>query len=96
MADTPRREIMVTTALVNPGLIEISVADSGVGVAADIVDRVFEPFVSSSSKGMGLGLSITRSIVEAHGGKIHARPNPDGGAIFCFTLTTPDGAGRAD
>jgi PAS domain S-box-containing protein len=96
MADTARREIIVTTALVNADVIEISVADSGVGVAEDMADHLFEPFVSSRSKGMGLGLSISRSIVEAHGGKISAVPNPEGGAIFRFTLTASHGADDAD
>jgi two-component system sensor kinase FixL len=96
MAGTSRREIAITTALVDTGLIEISVSDSGAGLAADIADHLFEPFVSSRSKGMGLGLSIARSIVEAHGGKITAEPNPDGGAIFRFILTAPNGAHSAD
>lgn len=98
MAGTARREIVVTTALVNANVIEISIADSGIGLAADTVDHLFEPFVSSRSrsKGMGLGLSISRSIVEAHGGKISAMPNPEGGAIFRFILTASYGVEDAD
>jgi PAS domain S-box-containing protein len=92
MAGTARREIVITTTLVNAGVIEISVADSGIGLAADNIDHLFEPFVSTWSKGMGLGLSIARSIVKAHGGKISAMPNPDGGAIFRFTLASSHGA----
>ena len=85
----------VGAALVSiAGLIEISIADSGVGLAEDMADHLFEPFVSGRS-GMGLGLSITRSIVEAHGGKIDAKPNPNGGAIFRFTLTASQEADDA-
>jgi two-component system, LuxR family, sensor kinase FixL len=97
MAGTPRREIIVTTGLLDPGFVEISVADSGPGLAEDVVARLFEPFVSNKHDGMGLGLSIARSIIEAHGGKIRAEPNPEGGAVFRFTLATMnDGTADAD
>jgi C4-dicarboxylate-specific signal transduction histidine kinase len=91
MAGTKRREIAVTTALIDEETVEIAVADRGTGVAKDVADRLFEPFVSTKSTGMGLGLSICRSIVEAHGGRLRSEPNPGGGAIFRFTLA---GVGR--
>jgi two-component system sensor kinase FixL len=86
MTGCERRVIRLGTILLGDGFIEISVADTGSGLAADIAPRLFEPFVSAKEKGMGLGLSISRSIVEAHGGRIRAAPNPGGGTIFRFTL----------
>jgi PAS domain S-box-containing protein len=97
MVGTPRREIIVTTALLDAEIVEISIADSGAGLEKHIAEHLFEPFVTGKRKGMGLGLSISRSIIEAHGGKIHVEGNPDGGAIFRFTLTAwSDEVNRAD
>jgi two-component system sensor kinase FixL len=96
MAGTPRRTIRVATVLLDADIPEISIADSGPGIAEDVAEHLFEPFVSGKRKGMGLGLSISRSIIEAHGGKIRAESNPGGGAIFRFTLAAPgDGANSA-
>jgi signal transduction histidine kinase len=67
-------------------MIEISVADDGPGLTPEVAGQLFEPFVSSKHDGMGLGLSICRSIVESHGGTLHYEPNPKGGTIFRFTL----------
>jgi signal transduction histidine kinase len=86
MAGTSRREIRVATALLDAEILEVSIADSGPGIAEDIAEHLFEPFVSGKRTGMGLGLSISRSIIEAHGGQLHAGANPGGGAIFRFTL----------
>jgi C4-dicarboxylate-specific signal transduction histidine kinase len=88
IASCEHRAIHIGMSLLDHGLVEISVADTGSGLAADVVHRLFEPFVSTKQKGMGLGLSISRSIVEAHGGKIHAEPNPGGGTIFRFTIAS--------
>ncbi|MEA3134403.1 MAG: two-component system, LuxR family, sensor kinase FixL [Gammaproteobacteria bacterium] len=97
MVGTPRREIRLRTALPDTEFLEISIADSGPGIAKDIAEHLFEPFVSGKRTGMGLGLSISRSIIEAHGGKLRAQSNPGGGAIFRFTLaTSSDGANSAD
>jgi len=62
-----------------------------------VADHLFEPFISTKQGGMGLGLSICRSIVEAHGGKLWTSPDPDGGTIFRFTLTalSTEGESRA-
>jgi signal transduction histidine kinase len=96
MAGTSRREIRVATALLDAEILEISIADSGPGIAKDIAEHLFEPFVSGKRTGMGLGLSISRSIIEAHGGKLHAESNPGGGAIFRFTLAaSSNGANSA-
>ncbi|WP_167561612.1 PAS domain-containing sensor histidine kinase [Bosea lupini] len=89
MADSERRELDVVTARLDDGSIEIAVADRGSGLSDDIVEHLFEPFHTTKSNGMGLGLSICRTIVEAHGGKLRYEPNQGGGAIFRVTLPVP-------
>jgi PAS domain S-box-containing protein len=94
MADREPREVTLTTRTLDDEAIEIAVADIGPGIPDDIADRLFNPFVSSKHDGMGLGLSISRSIIEAHDGQLIAAPNPGGGTIFRFTLPSggaPDG-----
>ena len=71
--------------------IQVSVEDSGIGVSAEVMGRLFEPFFTTRSKGMGMGLPISRSIIEAHGGRLWAESNGAGGAIFRFTLPIGDG-----
>jgi two-component system sensor kinase FixL len=68
------------------GFIRVTVADNGPGVSPAFVERLFTAFVSTKREGMGLGLSICRTIVEANGGRIWHEPRPDGGAQFHFTL----------
>lgn len=68
------------------GFIEAYVADTGPGVPPEVTEHLFEPFVTGKADGMGIGLSVSRNIVESHGGRIWADPNPDGGATFHFTL----------
>jgi PAS domain S-box-containing protein len=86
MADQDRREVTLATRLLDSDMIEITVADIGPGIAGDIAGRLFEPFVSSKHDGMGLGLSISRSIIETHDGQLVAEGNPEGGTVFRFTL----------
>lgn len=85
-ARTRRHALVVTAAPVGHEAVEVAVADSGPGLAPEIADRLFEAFVSTKSGGMGVGLSICRSIIQAHGGRLWAEPNPGGGAVFRFTL----------
>ena len=67
-------------------MIAIGVADTGVGMAPEMATQLFQPFVTTKRQGMGVGLSISRTIVEGHGGRISCEPNPGGGTIFRFTL----------
>jgi PAS domain S-box-containing protein len=86
MADQGSREVTLATKPLDNGTIQVTVADIGPGIPDDISDRLFEPFVSSKHDGMGLGLSISRSIIEAHDGRLTAEPRPLGGTIFRFTI----------
>jgi two-component system sensor kinase FixL len=86
MQDSDRKELLVTTSVPNGDKITVSVADTGSGLSEEITERLFQPFVTTKPAGMGVGLSISKRIVEAHGGEMWAEPNPSGGAIFRFTL----------
>ena len=94
MMTSPRRALKITTdATDGGGLVRVSVADTGPGLSPEVVERLFQPFVSTKAQGMGVGLSISRTIVEAHGGRIWAESNADGGATFHFTLMRLDKGG---
>jgi len=87
MEAVERRELTVSTrAMIGENIAEISVADSGPGIAPEIADRLFQPFVTTKASGMGLGLSICREIVEAHNGHLCVAANPSGGTIFRLSL----------
>ncbi|MGP9820762.1 PAS domain-containing sensor histidine kinase [Salinarimonas sp. NSM] len=91
MVEGARRELVVTTrALPHEGLVEIRVADTGPGIAPEIATHLFQPFVTTKAHGMGVGLSICRTIVESHGGKISADSEPGRGTTFRFTLRALD------
>ena len=85
VASSPRREITVSTRVMHDG-IELSVSDTGPGIAPEIAPKLFRPFVSTKQKGMGVGLSISRSIVQSHGAELRAIPGTDRGVTFTFTL----------
>jgi two-component system sensor kinase FixL len=86
METSQTRELVISTAAGKDGMIAIGVADTGSGIAPEMTSQLFQPFVTNKRHGMGVGLSISRTIVEAHGGQIGVEPNPAGGTIFRFTL----------
>jgi PAS domain S-box-containing protein len=83
---TSDRNLLVRTRSNGNGAIEVAVADCGTGIAEDDLERVFEPFVTTKARGMGLGLAICRTIVEAHGGRLWATNNAGRGATLHFEL----------
>jgi two-component system sensor kinase FixL len=89
-----RRELTVRTRRSGEGYVMIEVADTGPGISEDIAARLFEPFVTSKPNGMGIGLSISKRIIEAHGGTLSASRNAEGGATFHIEL--PMEASHAD
>jgi two-component system sensor kinase FixL len=90
MGEPGRRDLIVSVRPADEEMSRISVADTGPGIDPDVADRLFQPFVTTKREGMGVGLSISRTIVEAHGGRLWAEPNQDGGATFSFTLRRVD------
>jgi len=91
MAGMERRELVLSTQPTDDDMIEVSVTDTGTGIAPEIAEKLFQPFVTTKRQGMGVGLSISRTIIEAHGGKLWAQPNPGGGTIFRLTLKSLTG-----
>jgi two-component system sensor kinase FixL len=86
MQESPTRELLLSAAPAEGDMICVSVADSGSGIAPDVASQLFQPFVTTKQQGMGVGLSICRTIIESHGGRIWVEPNPGGGTVFRFTL----------
>ena len=86
METSQRRELVISTRAGDGDMIEIAIADTGSGIAPEVMSQLFQPFVTNKRHGMGVGLSISRTIVEAHGGQIGVEPNPAGGTIFRFSL----------
>ncbi|MBS0520489.1 MAG: PAS domain S-box protein [Proteobacteria bacterium] len=80
------RELDIETVANTDSTVQISVADTGSGLAPEVAANLFQPFLTTKQKGMGLGLSICRTIVESHGGRIWADSKPQGGTVFRFTL----------
>jgi C4-dicarboxylate-specific signal transduction histidine kinase len=87
-----RAPVALTVSTTSHGEIEFEIVDAGTGIPADRLDRLFDSFYTSKAHGMGLGLSIARSIVESHGGRIHATNNREAGATFRVTLPPFDDA----
>jgi two-component system sensor kinase FixL len=89
-AHTERRSIIAEARRNSKYAIEISVADSGPGVVAEMTDTIFEPFMTTKSRGMGMGLSISRTIIESHGGSLRMAHGVRSGATFIFDLPTAE------
>ncbi|WP_117192451.1 PAS domain-containing sensor histidine kinase [Rhizobium terrae] len=86
MRDCPRRELVIRTVQENDDMLAVIVQDTGPGIAEEIAEQLFKPFVTTKAGGMGIGLSISKRIVEAHGGEMTVSRNAAGGATFRFTL----------
>ncbi|MCP1542203.1 two-component system sensor kinase FixL [Methylorubrum extorquens] len=86
MQDSSQRELVVATVARTDGMVEVSVSDTGTGIAPEVASQLFQPFVTTKRHGMGVGLSICRTIVEAHGGRIWVESEPGKGTVFRFTL----------
>jgi len=96
MEAVSKPKLTVSTRM-NNDMVEVSIADAGIGISAEVKERLFQPFVTTKHQGMGVGLSICRTIIEAHGGRLSAEDNPHGGTIFRFTLPRAlDEADNAD
>ena len=91
-----RRELILRTTPERAGFARVSVLDSGPGLDRSRLRELFVPFFSTKPTGVGLGLSISRSIIEDHGGRLWAEPHTGGGACFHFTLPAPSVRMRGD
>ncbi len=86
MEDATRRDLAVGAVTAADRMVEVFVSDTGPGISSEIADQLFQPFMTTKAQGMGVGLSISRTIVEAHGGRIWVETSPSGGTTFRFTL----------
>ena len=94
VTDRPRRLILRTRQLTD-NRVQVGVADNGPGIAAEKLNSIFEAFVTSKASGMGVGLSVSRSIIDDHEGRLWAENGPEGGAIFHFVLPAIAAAGAS-
>ncbi len=91
MADSPVRRLRITSGSTGDGFVRVSIEDSGPGLAPDVAGRLFQPFVSTKSEGMGLGLSICHTIIQGQSGRIWTETSGFGGTAFHFTLIDASG-----
>lgn len=89
--ESPERILEIRTSPIGDA-VEVAVRDNGSGLTPEAQERIFTPFFTTKPQGMGMGLSISRSIIDAHGGRLWATPNPDGGTTFQFTIPVSCGA----
>jgi two-component system sensor kinase FixL len=89
--DRPR-ELTISTARAEPDIAMVEVRDTGTGIDPGHLDRLFKSFYTTKAEGMGMGLAISRTIVEAHGGALETVPNEPHGAVFRFTVPTRENA----
>jgi C4-dicarboxylate-specific signal transduction histidine kinase len=92
-SSTPERRLLVRTQRLADNQAQVSVRDRGLGLQGKTQEDLFAPFYSTKAEGMGMGLSICRTIVESHQGRLWVEEAPDGGCLFCFTLPLCPGAG---
>jgi two-component system sensor kinase FixL len=90
MIDSPERRLVISSEAAEGDMVQVNVADTGGGMAPEVMEKLFQPFVSTKSHGMGVGLSICRTIVESHGGRIWPEPHRPRGTVFRFTLPAVD------
>ncbi len=90
MSASQKRKLTVAITRTEAGMVRTDIADTGPGLSAEIRENLFEPFKTTKATGMGVGLSISRSIIQAHHGSLWAEANPEGGAVFSFTLPSAD------
>lgn len=90
MQGADKRELVISTRLIEGGMIRTDIIDTGAGLADDLLNELFEPFTTTKMHGLGVGLPVSRAIVEAHYGKLWAEQNPGGGARLSFTLPLAD------
>jgi two-component system sensor kinase FixL len=88
MEKSKRKHLSITAGALPDGMCSIAVSDTGLGVDSEVIEQVFLPFITTKPEGMGLGLSICTTIIEAHGGNLSFEPNTGGGTIFKFTLNS--------
>ncbi|MFN3515166.1 MAG: sensor histidine kinase [Phenylobacterium sp.] len=86
MENAAVRDLTVSARPASGDMVEIAVADTGSGIGPEVASQLFQPFITTKAQGMGVGLSISRTIVEAHGGRIWFESHPGGGSVFRFTL----------
>jgi two-component system, LuxR family, sensor kinase FixL len=96
MMESAYRTLKIATEAKDDAMVQVSVSDSGPGIAEEISSQLFQPFGTTKRQGMGVGLSISRTIVESHGGQIWVEPTPGGGATFKFTLRAVTGEESGD
>jgi two-component system sensor kinase FixL len=86
MHSVPIRQLNIQSSLAEPGIAQVTISDTGPGLSEEVASRLFQPFVTTKEKGMGLGLTICQSIINAHGGRLWATPNERAGVSFHFQL----------
>ena len=89
------RRLTLRTSGAGSEAITFAVADNGCGCSDEVTERLFDAFFTTKPDGIGMGLAISRSIIEAHGGRLWATPNPNGGTTFRFTLPVAPGGPRS-
>lgn len=91
MSQSVTRELTLTVSRMGSDRVEVVVTDTGPGISETIAGQLFKPFVTTKEHGMGIGLAISKGIIEAHGGELTAEPNPGGGTIFRFSVPAGHG-----